>query len=338
MKFSVLKESILAQFAAPRGNRVVPFITGKPGGGKSACAREIAAELVRLHKIPAERVVEFNPSLREPTDILGLPRMDGECARWLPPEEFYALRKGVGPCVLIVEELSDATMDMQNPLCRVLLDRFAGNMPLSDDLFIIATGNRTEDRSGASRLSTKLANRCRILGYEEDLDDWVAWARTHDVPPELVAFIRFRPMLLSDFDANRSKNPTPRSWEDVARVPMGLSPDAYFEHCAGSVGEGAATEWVGFLRMFQELPDFDAILRTPERAPVPTKPDVLYATSAKIVSVTTKTNIDKLWKFVKRMPADFVVLTARDWLARYPFAGSGKWFMEFASTYSGLMV
>lgn len=45
MKFSELKQSILAQFEVPGGNRIVPFIEGKPGGGKSACAREIVSVL-----------------------------------------------------------------------------------------------------------------------------------------------------------------------------------------------------------------------------------------------------------------------------------------------------
>ena len=52
MKFSELKESILAQFMVPHGNRIVPFIEGKPGGGKSACAREIVAELKKEFHIP----------------------------------------------------------------------------------------------------------------------------------------------------------------------------------------------------------------------------------------------------------------------------------------------
>lgn len=63
MKFSDLKSTILAQFLAPKGNTVVPFIEGKPGGGKSACAREIAQALQEKMKIKDEQIVEFNPSL-----------------------------------------------------------------------------------------------------------------------------------------------------------------------------------------------------------------------------------------------------------------------------------
>ena len=123
MKFSDLKSTILEQFKTT--HEVVPFIVGKPGGGKSSCAREIAQVLADTHKIPSERIIEFNPSLREPCDVLGLPQFHGECTKWLPPEEFWALRQGVGPCVLILEELSDADMNMQNPLCRVVLARCA---------------------------------------------------------------------------------------------------------------------------------------------------------------------------------------------------------------------
>lgn len=220
MKFSDLKSTILEQFKTT--HEVVPFIVGKPGGGKSSCAREIAQELAVTHKIPSERIIEFNPSLREPCDVLGLPQFHGEYTKWLPPEEFWALRQGVGPCVLILEELSDADMNMQNPLCRVVLDRCAGQLRLSDQLFIIATGNRTEDRSGANRLSTKLANRMRELEFTENLDDWLEWAQANNVPVKLQAFLRFRPSLLSDFDAKRSRNPTPRSWASVALIPESI--------------------------------------------------------------------------------------------------------------------
>ena len=37
MKYSDIKHSVLANFR--RGNLLVPFIEGKPGGGKSSLAR-----------------------------------------------------------------------------------------------------------------------------------------------------------------------------------------------------------------------------------------------------------------------------------------------------------
>ena len=73
MHFSDLKKTIIAQFMAPNGHQVVPFIEGRPGGGKSACAREVAGVLKETFKISDEQIVEFNPSLRDPVDIMGIP-------------------------------------------------------------------------------------------------------------------------------------------------------------------------------------------------------------------------------------------------------------------------
>lgn len=118
MKYSDIKRSVLANFQ--RGNNLVPFIVGKPGGGKSSLAREIVKSLA----INPERVTEFNPSLRDPVDILGLPKTDGDYSSWLPPSEFWRVRDdGTDePCALIIEEITDASIPMQNPLCRVVLD------------------------------------------------------------------------------------------------------------------------------------------------------------------------------------------------------------------------
>ena len=229
MRYSNIKTSIVEQFKAPGGNKVVPFILGAPGGGKSACARDIVAEL------GVETVVEFTASLRDPVDVLGTPNNTGEFTRWVPPEEFYNLRQG--RAALILEELSDAPIPMQNALCGVIYDRRAGNLQLSPDLFIIATGNRTEDKSGANRITSKLANRTRRFDFQESIDDWTEWALDNDMDPVLIQFLRFRPGLLSDFDANRFANPTPRAWERVNLIPSTLDSGLFFDNVSGEVGE-----------------------------------------------------------------------------------------------------
>lgn len=335
MRYSDLKSTIVAQFLAPNGNEVVPFIEGRPGGGKSACAREIALTLKEHFNIADEQIVEFNPSLRDPVDILGIPfkSADGTHNQWLPPEEFYNLREGVGPCVLIIEELSDAPMAMQNPMCRVILDRCAGSMKLSSQLFIIATGNRVEDRSGANRMSTKLGNRLRCLGFDENLDDWVDWAKRKQLDPLLVGFIRFRPNLLSDFDPKRKTNPTPRAWEKVAYTPQFADdPNGmlYMMHIAGDVGEGAASEYVGFRKIYHALPDFDAVLKEPKKYTPPTDASVSYAVILKLCSIaaepkTTQKQVDGILEVLLKFSPELIGMAVRE-LTTGP--GKGKVIMS----------
>lgn len=329
MKFSDLKKSIIAQFMAPKGNTIVPFIEGRPGGGKSACAREIADVLKEKFKIKDEQIVEFNPSLRDPVDVLGIPfkHVSGTHNEWLPPAEFYNLRFGVGPCVLIIEELSDAQMSMQNPMCRIILDRYAGSLKLSDQLFIIATGNRVEDRSGANRLSTKLGNRLRCLTFEEDLDDWVAWAKAHQIDDVLIKFLQFQPNLLSDFDPKRKTNPTPRAWEKVSYIPE-FEDDKdnmlFFQHAAGDVGEGAATAYCGFRKIYLSLPDFTELMKRPKTYEVPEEQSILWATVMKLTSIvaekaTTQKMADAIFEYILRVKPELQAMAVREIMA-----GAGK--------------
>lgn len=322
MKFSELKQSILAQFEVPGGNRIVPFIEGKPGGGKSACAREIVSVLKEKYDIADEQIVEFNPSLRDPVDVLGIPfkHKSGTHNVWLPPEEFYNLRQGVGPCALIIEELTDAPMSMQNPMCRIILDRWAGSVMLSDQLFIIATGNRVEDKSGANRMSTKLGNRLRCLPFDEDLNDWVTWAKKQNICDVLIKFLQFQPKLLSDFDPTRKTNPTPRAWEAVSLVPSfkGKNAEKLFRALvAGDVGEGAATAYCAFRKMYLNLPDLYELLARPESYPISEELSIRWATVMKLVDLlseedcTPKTT-DAALTYITRVPADMQAMALRE--------------------------
>lgn len=323
MRYSNIKKSIVEQFKAPQGNKIVPFILGAPGGGKSACARDIMAELGLDH------VVEFTASLRDPVDVLGTPNNTGEYTRWVPPEEFYKLRTGrVG---LILEELSDAPVPMQNALCGVIYDRRAGNLQLSDQIHIIATGNRTEDKSGANRITSKLANRTRRFDFQENLEDLTAYALDNDWKTDLIQFLRFRPGLISDFDANRFANPTPRSWERVNLVPDGLDASLFLENVIGEVGEGAAAEYVGFRRIYSQLPNIDALLLDPKNAQVPTDPAVRYAITGALARKATVDNIDRIMSYTSRLPAEFAVMTIKDSIKLAPKITSTRAFIEWST-------
>ena len=332
MKYQNIKSSVLEQFKVEGGNAVVPFIIGRPGGGKSACARDV------VRTLGFENVVEFTASLRDPVDVLGVPDTQGEYTRWVPPQEFYQLRQGVGRCALILEELSDAPVPMQNALCGVIYDRRAGNLQLSGELFIIATGNSTEDKSGANRITSKLANRTRRFDFQENIDDWTEWALDNDIDPVLIQFLRFRPGLLSDFDANRFANPTPRAWERVNLIPSSLDSGLFFDNCAGEVGEGAAAEFTGFKRIYENLPDVDSILLDPAGAEVPQDPATLYALTGARARKSTKDNFDRVSKYLSRMSPEFNVMATKDAIKLQPAVKHSRAFVEWASKHAEVLM
>jgi len=65
---------------------------------------------------------------------------------------------------------------------------------------IVAAGNRDSDRAATTRMPTPLRNRFVHIDFEVDVQEWCEWAIKTDIRPEAIAFIRFRPELLSAFD------------------------------------------------------------------------------------------------------------------------------------------
>lgn len=338
MRYSNLKLVITNQFAREGGNSVVYLIKGKPGGGKSALCRDIALTTLNAAGIePEGNIVEFNASMRDPVDVLGTPNNRGDFTKWVPPEEFWALRAGrpgdanQEPCFLILEELTDAPVPMQNALCRVVYDKYAGNLKLSPYLRILASGNRTEDKSGATRLTTKLGNRTRQHTFDENIYDWVDWAQENDVDPVLIQFLRYKPEALSDFQPDRKDciNPTPRSWESVSRIDTSLPAALFFEEVAGSVGSGHATEYLTFRKVYESLVSVDEVVMNPKGVKVPKNLDALYATVGSCAYGTTMGNVDRIGEFMARLPRDFTTMYWMDAVKKEPKIKTARAYVQW---------
>jgi hypothetical protein len=163
-----------------------------------------------------------------------------------------------------------------------------------------------------------------VVELEPSIEGWTQWAVRENIPPALIAFLRFRPDLLSVQKTSRDieNTPSPRSWGFVAKtmdvVPKHLELISY----AGSVGEGAATELVGFLQIFRELPQPDAILLAPDTAMIPTMPAALYATATALAARATEANFDRVVRYAERLAAEghreFVALLMLDSVERSP--------------------
>jgi hypothetical protein len=101
-------------------------------------------------------------------------------------------------------------------------------------------------------------------------------------------------------------------------VPRSLELTSY----AGSVGEGAATELLGFLGIYRELPSPDAILLSPDTALIPETPAALFATTTALAAHATEGNFDRVLTYNDRLidagHREFGALLARDAIRRTP--------------------
>ena len=240
--------------------------------------------------------------------------------------------------ILCFDERNQANNDLQKVLANIIQARTLHSHPMADGWSVVSTGNRQQDRAGANRVLGHLANRETMIEFETNLDDWSKWALSHGVRPEVVSFIRFRPGLLHDYDANRDQNPTPRSWAEGVSPILGVVPaEAEYDCIAGAVGEGAAAEFMGFMRIFRKLPNPDAVLMNPSAADVPTDPATLYALSGALAHRATENNFDRVVAYGDRMPPEFSVLMVKMALDRDPDLAKTGAFTNWIITHGEFM-
>jgi hypothetical protein len=299
MRATLLKSTLSALI--PAGRSVA--IEGAPGGGKTTIVHEVAEQLglplVERH-MPTMLVEDFG--IPYPTDN----GFEYKLPDWFPYKGKSGTENGG---VLLFDDRNQANADLQKVLANIQQARNLHGKPLADGWTVISTGNRQSDRAGANRVLSHLRNRETVLEFETHLDDSTSWMIDNDVAPEVIAFIRFRPHLLHDFDPQRDVNPTPRSWVEGVSAVLGKVPaEAEYECFKGAVGEGAAAEFVGFMRIYRKLPNPDVILMNPDTSDVPTDPATLYALSGAIAERATEGNMERVVTYTSRMPAEFSVL------------------------------
>lgn len=298
MRATLLKDTLKSLFPIQR----TVSIEGSPGGGKTTIVHEVAADLgveCREVHMPTMLVEDF-----------GIPMLAGDSLQYKLPDWFPVKGKAPNRGILLFDDRNQASADLQKVLANICQARTLHGVPMPSGWQVISTGNRQSDRAGANRVLSHLRNRETVYEYETHLDDWTQWAIDHEVKPEVISFIRFRPNLLHDFDPQRDQNATPRSWvEGVSDALSTVPAAAEYETFKGAVGEGAAAEFVGFIRIYRKLPNPDAVLMNPTTAEVPSDPATLYALSGALAERATEGNFERVCQYSERMPADFSVLT-----------------------------
>ncbi len=293
-------------------NRMKVLVKGQPGIGKSDliddAAKDAQADVLTRH-----------PSVEDPTDAKGMPAIvngkDGsnQEAHFLPFGDLNKMIRAERLTVVHLEDFGQAPHAVQAAYMQLLLRRSVNGTAISPHVVFCASTNDTSHRAGVNTILEPVKSRFdAIIELTPHLDDWCGWAFQHEIPPELIAFIRFRPELLSKFEPTRelSNSPNPRTVAAVGRwYAQGVRSSEVF---AGAAGQGFAAEFVGFLRVFEQLPSIDAILLNPTHEPVPTNPSAQWAVTTALVPRFTKGTARAVFTYAARLPKEFEVCLIRD--------------------------
>lgn len=285
------------------------LITGAPGVGKSDLVGQSAV------KAKARMLDPFHPVVSNPTDFAGMPWVENGEANFIPFGNLKALMTAQGLTVCFIDDLGQASPAVQAAAMQLLLARSINGHRVSEDVVFVAATNRRRDRAGVQGILEPVKTRfVSIVELKTDENDWCRWAATADIEPAVIAFIRYRPELLWDFvpTADMTNSPSPRMWAQVSKiVRMGLPSDLQVPMFQGAVGKGAAQEFTGFLRVWQDMVSPDLILTNPDTAPIPNEISARWAVTTALATRVTDKTMTRYARYLERlMEASYTAIAA----------------------------
>jgi MoxR-like ATPase len=232
-------------------------------------------------------VIDIRLSQMEPSDLRGIPFRSNGQVEWAVPAILPDANRHGAEGILFLDEITSAPPSVSAAAYQLILDRRLGEYQVPDGWAIFAAGNRQGDRGVTYSMPAPLANRFSHFEVETHLDDWVLWAYRNQIDERVIAFLRFRPELLFDFDPahNPVAFPSPRSWEFAHRALQKFADrqnllQGSLQAC---VGPAAGVELTAFVDSLDKMPDLDAILAGDDSVPVPGEIDLQYAVAAALV-------------------------------------------------------
>ncbi len=229
----------------------------------------------------------------EPSDLRGIPFRVKETVEWAVPAMLPDVTRHAQKGILFLDEITSAAPSVSAAAYQLILDRRLGQYSVPNGWAIFAAGNRQGDRGVTYTMPAPLANRFSHFEVDINLDDWVAWAYANSIDDRVIAFLRFRPDLLFDFDPahNPVAFPSPRSWEFAHRALQKFydRTDLLTGALQACVGLAAGVELNAFISNLDQMPDLEAIIRG-EEVGTPKEIDLQYAVASALVGQAIRVN------------------------------------------------
>lgn len=340
-------KAVLVKYILARQN---VLIVSEPGMGKS----EISAEAAQEAK--AQMFLK-HPSIEDQTTAAGLPYFTpAGRAEFQPFGDIADLLECIAAgvqCVLVLDDLGQGQQPTQASYMQ-LMDKLRGRCA------VVGTTNRRADKAGVSGILEPVKSRFNvILHLETSWEDFRNWMNTigrtkHGISDksclEITEFLRDRSAgrnsLLHAFSPTNDivNQPCPRTWVAAAQaLDHQFDADTELACLAGAVGQAAATQFLAVRGL--NIPDLDAIIEAPDKAPIPKKVSELWATISGLAMRVTQDNFAAIDRYGARLYAagrgDFMIALIKDCvliagkeLGYHPafqaFITSerGKWFFE----------
>lgn len=308
---------------------LVVMLKGSPGYAKSSIVKQVAEDYNL-------KLIDVRLAQMEPTEISGFPSVQNGVAKYIPfnmfPLEGDELPEGKNGILIFMDEINSAPRATIAAAYKLILDRMVGQHHLHKNVAIVCAGNLATDKAIVNNMGTAMQSRLVHLNLHMTADNWIEWANKNNIDYRVKAYINFRPSDLHKFDPNHNEDTyaCPRSWEFISKLIIGKEDIGLkmLPLLAGTVGEGMARSFIGFLSIVQNLPTREQILANPSAIKIGSEPSIKFALSGLIGDLITKANIDKLMPLVLKLPTEFQILCLKQAVSKDPTLTNTPAMME----------
>jgi alkaline phosphatase D len=226
---------------------VTPLIWGQHGIGKSQIVQELAKEM-------KYECVDLRLGQMEVGDLIGLPSKENGRTVWLKPS-WFPEEKTAG--ILFLDELNRARLDVLQAIFQLVLEHKLHTHHLPEGWKIVCASNPSGSDYFVNELDPALLDRFLHIQFKPEPKEWIGWGKdTGKIREDISNLISRYPHLLGSEAKELPLEvlPSPRSWEMLSRMLIGLEDRLWLQCGMGLVGKEAAIAFIESLKKDHEIP------------------------------------------------------------------------------------
>lgn len=328
------------------GKDVTVIGQGEPGIGKSSMLKVLAQQYPEYEIAYIDcTLLDLGDFALPYTEVVG----DMKVTKFAPNARFK-MHTGK-PVIVMLDEIGKAMKAVKNVLLTLMLEQRIGDHYLPKGSIVFGTTNLLSDGVG-DMLEAHARNRiCMTTVRKPDADEWIDWAITNDVAPEVIAWVKQFPHALASYtDASQKDNPyifnptragmgavvTPRSLEKashIAKRRAELGDALTISMLTGTIGESASRDMQAFFTVVDKLPTWDAIMASPSTTKMPTDTVAKCILVFSAITRVEKDSLPKWMTYLQRMDMEWQALFATSVMksqAKQAFCVMNKEFKDWA--------
>jgi len=328
------------------GKDVTVIGQGEPGIGKSSMLKVLAQQY------PDYEIAYIDCTLLDLGDFaLPYTEMAGDMkVTKFAPNARFKMHTGK-PVIVMLDEIGKAMKAVKNVLLTLMLEQRIGDHYLPEGSIVFGTTNLLSDGVG-DMLEAHARNRvCMTTVRKPDADEWIEWAISSNIAPEVIAWVKQFPHALASYtDASQKDNPyifnptragmgavvTPRSLEKashIAKRRSELGDSLTISMLTGTIGESASRDMQAFFTVVDKLPTWDAIMASPSTTKMPTDTVAKCILVFSAITRVEKDSLPKWMTYLQRMDMEWQALFATSVMksqAKQAFCVMNKEFKDWA--------